>query len=246
MTATLRPHRRASLAALLAFTVGVTLPEFAPAQAWPAKPIRVIVGFPPGGAADQIARLVSQPLQDALGQPVVVENKTGAGGNVAGDLVAKSAPDGYTLLMSSGGMVSVNPHIYPKLSFDPSKDLTPVAAAARVSVYLVVKPEFPANNVQEFVTYAKANPGKLSFGSCRKEHLSFSQVSVRDDTYGASARFRMMPSSFIWHATCSIWAGVASKVSLKRMRSPPLPSSSWRSTARRDQSGTARKSRSPR
>jgi tripartite-type tricarboxylate transporter receptor subunit TctC len=118
-----------------------------------------------GGAADQIARLVGQPLQEALGQPVVTENRTGAGGNVAGDAVAKSAPDGYTLLMSSGGMVSVNPHIYPKMSFDPAKDLTPVAAAARVSVYLVVRPEFPAKNVQEFLAHAKANPGKLSYGS---------------------------------------------------------------------------------
>ena len=95
----------------------------------------------------------------------MIENRTGAGGNVAGDAVAKSAPDGYTLLMSSGGMVSVNPHIYPKMTFDPAKDLTPVAAAARVSVYLVVRPEFPAKNVQEFLAYAKANPGKLSYGS---------------------------------------------------------------------------------
>ena len=102
------------------------------AQAWPDKPIRIVVNFPPGGAADQIARLVGQPLQEALGQPVVIENRTGAGGNVAGDAVAKSAPDGYTLLMSSGGMVSVNPHIYAKMTFDPAKDLSPVAAAARV------------------------------------------------------------------------------------------------------------------
>ncbi|HEX2539715.1 MAG TPA: tripartite tricarboxylate transporter substrate binding protein [Caldimonas sp.] len=156
---------RTSLAALLLLAAGAALPQLAAAQAWPAKPIRVIVGFPPGGAADQIARLVAQPLQDTLGQSVVVENKTGAGGNVAGDAVAKSPPDGYTLLMSSGGMVSVNPHIYAKMSFDPAKDLTPVAAAARVSVYLVVKPEFPARTVQEFIAHAKANPGKLSFGS---------------------------------------------------------------------------------
>jgi len=157
--------RRATIAALLVLVAAAALPQPASAQAWPTKPIRVVVGFPPGGAADQIARLVAQPLQDTLGQPVVVENKTGAGGNVAGDAVAKSAPDGYTLLMSSGGMVSVNPHIYAKMSFDPAKDLVPVASAARVSVYLVVKPEFPAKTVQEFLAYAKANPGKLSYGS---------------------------------------------------------------------------------
>ena len=165
MTFTPSPGRRTSIAALLLLAAGAALPQLASAQAWPAKPIRIVVGFPPGGAADQIARLVAQPLQDTLGQPVVVENKTGAGGNVAGDAVAKSPPDGYTLLMSSGGMVSVNPHIYAKMSFDPAKDLTPVAAAARVSVYLVVKPEFPAKNVQEFIAHAKANPGKLSYGS---------------------------------------------------------------------------------
>jgi tripartite-type tricarboxylate transporter receptor subunit TctC len=167
MPATRHVTRRAALALSIAVAGlggGLAAP-MASAQAWPAKPIRVIVGFPPGGAADQIARLVAQPLQDALGQPVVVENKTGAGSNLAGDAVAKSAPDGYTLLMSSGGMVSVNPHIYPKMSFDPAKDLTPVASAARVSVYLVVKPEFPAKTVQEFIAHAKANPGKLSFGS---------------------------------------------------------------------------------
>lgn len=135
------------------------------AQTWPAKPVRVIVNFPPGGAADQIARAISIPLQEALGQPVVVENRGGSGGNIGGDLVAKSAADGYTLLMSSGGMVSVNPHIYPKMPFDPAKDLMPVASAARVLVFLTVRPELPVNNIQEFINYVRANPGKLSFGS---------------------------------------------------------------------------------
>lgn len=137
------------------------------AQAWPSKPIRVVVNFPPGGAADQIARLVAQPLQEALGQPVVVENRAGANGNIGGDVVAKSAPDGHTLLMSSGGMVSVNPHIYPRMPFDPEKDLTPVAAAARVAVYLVIRPGHPpgVNSVQDLIAYLKANPGRLSFGS---------------------------------------------------------------------------------
>lgn len=135
------------------------------AQAWPVKPLKIVVNFPPGGAADQIARAVAQPLQDALGQPVVIENRGGAGGNLGGDAVAKSPADGYTLLMSSGGMVSVNPFIYPKMPFDPSKDLVPVAAAARVLVFLVTKPEFPANNAREFLAVLKARPGKLSFGS---------------------------------------------------------------------------------
>jgi tripartite-type tricarboxylate transporter receptor subunit TctC len=135
------------------------------AQAWPSKPIKVIVNFPPGGAADVIARSVTAPLSESLGQTIVVENRAGSGGNIGGDAVAKSAPDGYTLLMSSGGMVSVNPHIYSKMTFDPIKDLTPAAAAARVLVFLVVKPDYPANNAKQFLADLKANPGKRSFGS---------------------------------------------------------------------------------
>ncbi|MEN9779672.1 MAG: hypothetical protein RL014_820 [Pseudomonadota bacterium] len=137
----------------------------AQASAWPTKPLRVIVNFPPGGAADQLARLISQPLGEALGQSVVVENRAGANGMIGGEVVVKSPADGYTLLMSSGGMVSVNPHIYPRMPFDPNKDIVPVASAARVLVYLVSHPKMPVNNVQEFLAYLKANPGKTSFGS---------------------------------------------------------------------------------
>ncbi|MFT3721480.1 Bug family tripartite tricarboxylate transporter substrate binding protein [Pseudorhodoferax sp.] len=155
--------RRAMLAVVAATALG--LPAGVLAQAWPAKPIKIVVNFPPGGAADQIARSLAQPLQEALGQPVVVENRSGAGGNIGGEAVARAAPDGYTLLMSSGGMVSVNPHIYPKMSFDPGKDLVPVAAAARVLVFLVTSPAFPAKDAKEFLAQLRARPGKLSFGS---------------------------------------------------------------------------------
>lgn len=149
-----------ALMALSAFFGGT-----AHAQTWPAKPVRVIVNFPPGGAADQIARAISTPLQEALGQPVVVENRGGAGGNIGGDAVAKSPADGYTLLLSSGGMVSINPAIYPKMPFDPAKDLTPVAAAARVLVFLEIRPGLPVKDVREFIAFIKSNPGKLSYGS---------------------------------------------------------------------------------
>ena len=132
---------------------------------WPAKPIKVIVNFPAGGAADQIARAISQPLQESLKQPVVIENRAGANGNVGGEAVARAPADGYTLLMSSGGMVSVNPHLYSRMSFDPAKDLVPVAAAARVLVFLVTRPSLPPANVKEFISYVKANPGKLTYGS---------------------------------------------------------------------------------
>jgi len=153
--------RRALLCALLA----TGLAPAAYAQAWPSKPVKVIVNFPPGGAADQLARAIGVPLQEALGQPVVVENRAGANGNIGGEAVARSPADGYTLLMSSGGMVSVNPHIYARMSFDPVKDLEPVAAAARVLVYLVGKPSTPATNVRELFRNGKGRHGKLSYGS---------------------------------------------------------------------------------
>jgi tripartite-type tricarboxylate transporter receptor subunit TctC len=163
------------------------------AQAWPAKPLKVVVNFPPGGAADQIARVIGQPLSEALGQPVVIENRAGANGNLGGEVVAKAAPDGYTLLMSSGGMVSVNPHIYARMAFDPVKDLTPVAAAARVLVFLVVKPALPVDNVQQFLAYAKANPGKLTFGSAgngSSPHLAAEMMKSQAGLFAVHVPYR--------------------------------------------------------
>ncbi len=135
------------------------------AQAWPMRPLKLVVNFPPGGAADQLARSIAQPLQEALGQPVVVDNRAGSGGNLGGDVVAKAPADGHTLLMSSGGMVSVNPHLYARMPFDPVKDLVPVAAAARVLVFLVVRSDNPAADFQAFLADLRANPGKRGFGS---------------------------------------------------------------------------------
>ena len=135
------------------------------AQSWPSRPLRLVVNFPPGGAADQLARAIAQPLQDSLGQPVTVENRAGAGGNLGADAVAKAAADGHTLLFSSGGTVSVNPHLYPKMPFDPSKDIVPVAAAARVLVFLVVRADSPVKDIAGFLADLKANPGRRSFGS---------------------------------------------------------------------------------
>lgn len=151
------------LALTLALTASLT--STALAQNWPNQPIRMIVNFPPGGAADQLARLIAPSINDAFGQPLVIENKAGAGGNLGGDFVAKSAPDGHTLLMSSGGMVAINPHLYAKMTFDPRKDLTPVASIARVPFYLVVRADNPAKTFPEFIADLKANPGKRNFGS---------------------------------------------------------------------------------
>jgi tripartite-type tricarboxylate transporter receptor subunit TctC len=179
---------RVAMASLLGLCATLSL-----AQSWPAKPIKVVVNFPPGGAADQIARVIGQPLSEALGQPVVIENRAGANGNLGGEAVAKSAADGYTLLMSSGGMVSVNPHIYARMSFDPAKDLTPVAAAARVLVFLVVKPTMPVDNVQQFLAYAKANPGKLTFGSAgngSSPHLAAEMMKSQAGLYAVHVPYR--------------------------------------------------------
>jgi tripartite-type tricarboxylate transporter receptor subunit TctC len=154
-------NRRAAATLLL----GAAASPWARAQAWPTKPVRIVVNFPPGGAADQLARALAQPLQEALGQPVAVENRGGAGGNLGADVVAKSAGDGYNLLFASGGTVSVNPHIYAKMPFDPGKDLVPVAAAARVLVFLVVRAESPVKDLAGFIADLKANPGRRTYGS---------------------------------------------------------------------------------
>ncbi|MDP9607674.1 UNVERIFIED_ORG: tripartite-type tricarboxylate transporter receptor subunit TctC [Variovorax paradoxus] len=148
-----------------ALSLGLCACAISQAEDWPKQPVKVVVNFAAGGAADQLARVVGAPLQQALGQPVVIDNKGGAGGNLGGELVAKAAADGYTLLMSSGGMVSINPHIYARMPFDPAKDLVPVAAVARVPFYLVVRSDNPAKSFKDLIADLKANPGKRAFGS---------------------------------------------------------------------------------
>ncbi len=187
-----RVLRRTVLGALVAAAGLLPLTQ-AQAQAYPNKPVKVIVNFPPGGAADVLARLLSAPLQDALGQPVVVENRGGAGGNIGADAVAKASGDGYTLLMSSGGTLSINPHLYARMPFDPNKDLVPVAAVARVAVYLVSRPELPAKNVNEFVAHLKANPGRLTFGSPgtgSSPHLAGEMLKSMTGTYAVHVPYR--------------------------------------------------------
>ena len=145
----------------------VAASAFAPlawAQTWPVKPIRVIVNYGAGGSADVIARTYAPGLGEALGQPVVVENRPGAAGSIGVVAVAKSNPDGYTLLNSPGGPITVSPHLY-KLGVDVANELIPVAPTARTTLYLVVRPSLPVHSVAELVAYARANPGKLSYGT---------------------------------------------------------------------------------
>jgi tripartite-type tricarboxylate transporter receptor subunit TctC len=125
----------------------------------------VVVPFPPGGAVDFYARVVQQPLSELLGQPLVIENKAGASGMVGAEAVAKAAPDGYTLLLGNIASLAINVGIYPKMPYDPLKDFTPIIRTVDVNYVLVVHPSLPVKSVPELVAYAKANPGKLSYGS---------------------------------------------------------------------------------
>jgi tripartite-type tricarboxylate transporter receptor subunit TctC len=163
------------------------------AQTFPAKPVRIIVSFPPGGAADAIARAVQTPLQEALGQPVVVENRGGANGNIGAEAVVKSPADGHTLLMSSGGTVSINPHL-ARMNFDPVKDLLPVASAARVLVFLEINPsKVPASNAREFLDHLKKNPGRMSFGTPgtgSSPHLAAEMMKSMTGTFATHIPYR--------------------------------------------------------
>jgi len=141
------------------------MPAIAQTSNWPNRPIRLIVNFAPGGAADVLARAIVPTLAKTLGQPVVVENRPGAGGNIGVGEAVRAANDGYTLLLSSGGAITINPMIYSSLAFNPEKDLTPIAAVARIHLYLETHPSVPVKNVAEFIAYLKTKPGELSYGS---------------------------------------------------------------------------------
>ena len=143
------------------FALALAAPIAALAQAWPAKPIRIIVPYTPGGSSDIIARAIQQPLQDALKQTVIVENKPGANGNTGTDFVAKSPPDGYTFLLCDVGALAITSSVYTKLPFDPAKDLVGITMLAYSPHLLVVHPSVAANNLKELVAYSKT--GKLDF-----------------------------------------------------------------------------------
>ena len=148
-----------------AFAAALTLPSAALAQAWPNKPVRLVIPFPAGGATDIIGRTVAQKLSAALGQQVVVDNKPGAGGTIGADLVAKAAPDGYTILMATSSTHSIGPALNPKMPYDAFKDFAPIAHIANAPSVLVVGSSFPAATAQELITMIKKSPGKYNFGS---------------------------------------------------------------------------------
>jgi len=140
--------------------------------AFPDKPVKILIGFPPGGPLDAHARLLADRLGQVLGQPVIIDYKAGAGGTVGAEFVAKSAPDGYTLLMANTGTMVINPAVYTKLGYQTLKDFAPVARTAQQPLALVVNPAVPAKTVQELVALAKAKPGQLNYGSAGNGGIS--------------------------------------------------------------------------
>jgi tripartite-type tricarboxylate transporter receptor subunit TctC len=162
--------RRSMLAAFAAPLALASLALAPPAHAnkggeYPEKPVRLIVPFPPGGGADNLARLIMPRVAKALGQAIVIENKPGAGGNLGAEFVAHAAPDGYTLLYGTNGTHAINASLYRELRFDPVKDFVPVSRMTEIAAMLIVNPQLPVRTVAELIQYAKANPDKVNFAS---------------------------------------------------------------------------------
>jgi len=158
-------RRTLTLAAASALGLLALTPLAAQAQAFPTKAITIIVPFSAGGTTDILARVLGQFMSKDLGQPVIIDNRAGAGGNIGTQLVARAAPDGYTILMGTVGTHAINQSLYPKLAFDPIKDFAPLTRVALVPNLLVANPAQPFKTVKELMAYAKANPGKVTFGS---------------------------------------------------------------------------------
>jgi tripartite-type tricarboxylate transporter receptor subunit TctC len=156
--------RRSFVAAFAAMTLLVAAPAIAQ-SGWPNKPVHIIVGFPAGAGNDILARLVGQKMAEALGQPVVVENKPGAGAIISVEFVQRAAPDGTTLLMGASGAMSINPAVYAKLNYDTKRDFVPIAQIAAFPLIVTVSPAAPVRSVQELIAYAKANPTKANYAS---------------------------------------------------------------------------------
>jgi tripartite-type tricarboxylate transporter receptor subunit TctC len=171
-----------SLACTLSAAIALAFAQPALAQsrapAWPAKSIRLVVNFAAGGSTDVIARSMAQKLAETLGHPVIVDNRVGVGGNLGLEIVARSAPDGYTLLHSSDGPILINPHLF-KMEVDVAKDLLPIAPTAGAALFVIARPGIPSRNLAEFLAYARANPGKLNYGSAGNgtlQHIAIEMI----------------------------------------------------------------------
>jgi tripartite-type tricarboxylate transporter receptor subunit TctC len=174
---------------LLAFFILVGAANVALAQSWPSRPLRLVIPFSPGGGADIAGRVIGQELSDVLKQPVIIENRAGAGGTIAPNNVAKSPPDGYSLVLGHLGGIAIAPHLYKDLPFDPVNDLAPVTLCVNGLSVLVVNPDLPVKTVGELIAYAKANPNKLSFSS----------AGSGTDTHLAGELFKTMTGTSMVH-----------------------------------------------
>jgi tripartite-type tricarboxylate transporter receptor subunit TctC len=182
------PSRRQIVLAALAAVAASAAPLTATAQAYPAKPITIVVPFSAGGTTDILARVIGQALNKELGQSVIVDNRAGAGGNIGGALAAKAAADGYTLFMGTVGTHAINQSLYKKMPFDPVKDFAPLTRVAMVPNLLVANPAKPYKSVQELIAFAKANRGKVNFGSSG----SGSSIHLSGELFNALARVDMV------------------------------------------------------
>jgi tripartite-type tricarboxylate transporter receptor subunit TctC len=178
------PHREdismKTIIAAMTCAIGLMIAPTADAQTYPDRPIKVVVPFAPGGAVDSLARIVSAKMQESMKQPVIVENRPGAGGNIAADAVAKSPPDGTTILLTTVGH-AISPSLYKKLAYDPVNDLAPVTQVINASLLLVTNPKFPAKTLDELVQLARAKPGALNYGSTgigNPLHLTMEMLKV--------------------------------------------------------------------
>jgi len=231
-----RPVSKAGLLGVLLSVVGAA-PQAA--DTYPSKPIRLVVAFAPGSASDSVARIVAQELSQRLDQKVVVENRAGAFGQIAAEYVARSAPDGYTLFVTSNTSHAANPHLYRTLPYDPVKDFEPVVRAGMFPFMLVVTPSLPVNTTAELIEYARKNPGKLSYGTTNSTSLvvmetlkRLAKVSIEGVQYKSSpeaivdlsaGRLQVMVSDFST-ATPQVKAGKVRALAVtSAKRSPLLP-----------------------
>ncbi len=185
------------LVAAVFMLVGV-VSQHCHAQTWPDRPIRVIVPFAAGGVPDVLARIISENLRGSVGQPIVVENRAGAGGNVGTEAAARAPADGYTFVLSAAGPLAINPSLYKSLPFDPTSDFEPISLLAMVPNVLVVTDSFPAHSLAQFIAYAKSNPGRINYGSIgngSSQHLAATQFEAATGTRMVHVPYRSVPQA---------------------------------------------------
>ena len=208
-------HSRFIFALAIVLVVGLGYPVLA-ADQYPSRPITIVVPFPPGGANDLLARLAGEKMGQLLHEPVVVENKAGAGGNIGSRYVAKAAPDGYTILLGFSGTLGINPAMYRDLGYDPAKDLSPIGTIATAAAVLVVYPGLPIKTLEELITYAKANPDKLNYASSGTGTVV--HVSTEMVLDAAGIKIRHIPYRGTGPAVSDVLAGH------DQLIMPPIPS----------------------